>query len=48
MADEDSDAGTFDYYSERYTWSQHQAEALHQRKLDIIDWGNVATEIEEG
>lgn len=47
MADEDPDTGTFDYCSDRYTWSQHQAEALRQHNLDVIDWGNVATEIEK-
>lgn len=47
MADKDFYAGTFDYYSDRYSWAQHQAVALRQRNVDAIDWGNVAAEIKK-
>ncbi|MYA79002.1 MAG: DUF29 domain-containing protein [Acidobacteriia bacterium] len=47
MTDKDSCTGTFDYNSDRYSWAQHQAVALRQHNLDVIDWGNVAAEIKK-
>ena len=47
MDNEDFHAAPFNYYGDRYTYSQCQSEALRQHDLDSINWGNVAAEIKK-